>query len=73
VIERILILQGIVMAFGDAIISTASGREDIKAAALALRGIALPASNGAPLHSRSNIDLIAFDVAAHRASTAAFQ
>jgi hypothetical protein len=60
------------MAFGNAIISPASGRpsipEDSKAAAHAF-----PASNGAPLHSRSNIDLIAFDVAARRASTSAFQ
>jgi hypothetical protein len=59
------------MAFCDAIIATASGRsfihEDAKAAAHAL-----PASNGTPLHSSSNIDLIAFDVAAHRVSTTAF-
>jgi hypothetical protein len=65
------------MAFGDAIISTASGRpaipEDTKAAARAYRGIAGSTSNRTPLQSPSHIDLIAFDVAAHRASTTAFQ
>jgi hypothetical protein len=65
------------MAFGDAIIVTASCRPSIpegaKAAAHAFRGIAGPTSNDAPLQAPSNIDLIAFDLAAHRASTAAFQ
>jgi hypothetical protein len=66
------------MAFGDAIFSTASGQSSIpettKAAAHAFRGIAGSASIGTPLlQSPSNIDLIAFDVAAHRASTSAFQ
>jgi hypothetical protein len=55
------------MAFGDAVISASGPRS-----AAALCGIAGRTGNDTPLQAPSNIDPIAFDVAAHRASTSAF-
>jgi hypothetical protein len=58
------------MAFGDAIISTASGRPIPENTNAALAPGSTVTGNGTP--RQSNIGLIAFGIAVHRASTAAF-